>query len=108
MSRQAAGLRAWILQRVTGAYLAVYVLYLSGHFLFNAPADYTAWQAWVASPWVTVGGMLFFMSVLMHSWIGVRDILIDYIHWNGPRLGLLVVVALVLLGSGIWVATILL
>jgi succinate dehydrogenase / fumarate reductase membrane anchor subunit len=108
MSRQAAGLRAWILQRITGAYIALYVLYLAGVFLFAAPADHAAWSGWVASPWVTITGMLFFIAVLLHAWIGVRDILIDYVQHTGVRIGGLVGVALVLLGSGIWAAKILL
>lgn len=108
MSRQASGLKAWVIQRVTGAYLALFILYLAVHFLFNAPADFAAWQGWVTAPSVTIAGMLFFLSVLMHSWIGVRDIVIDYIHCSALRVALLVVVALVLLASGIWVVKILL
>jgi succinate dehydrogenase / fumarate reductase membrane anchor subunit len=108
VSRQAAGLWAWFLQRITGAYIALFVIYLTGVFLFAAPADYAAWSGWVAAPWVTVTGMLFFLAVLLHAWIGVRDILIDYVHPTGLRLGALTGVALVLLGCGIWVAKILL
>ncbi|RLA33894.1 MAG: succinate dehydrogenase, hydrophobic membrane anchor protein [Gammaproteobacteria bacterium] len=108
MSRQASGMQAWFLQRITGAYIALFVLYLAGVFLFAAPADYAAWSGWVASPWVTVTGMLFFMAVLLHAWVGVRDILLDYVKHAGLRVGALTGVALVLLGSGIWAAKILL
>ena len=108
MSRQASGLRAWILQRITGAYIALFVLYLAGVFLFAAPADGTAWRAWVGSPWVSITGMLFFLAVLLHAWVGVRDILIDYVRHTGLRVGALAAVAFVLLGSGIWAAKILL
>jgi len=108
MSRQASGLQAWLLQRVTGAYIALFVIYLALHFLVNAPADHVAWQNWVAAPGVTVTGMIFFLAVLMHSWVGVRDILIDYAKPAALRVGALVGVALVLLGTGVWVAKILL
>jgi succinate dehydrogenase / fumarate reductase membrane anchor subunit len=108
MSRQATGMRAWILQRVTGLYIALFVIYLAWHFLVNPPVSYSAWSGWVSSPWVTVTGMLFFIALLLHAWVGVRDILIDYVRHAGTRIAALVVVALVLLGSGIWTAKILL
>lgn len=107
MSRQASGLRAWVLQRITGAYIALFVLYLAGVFLFAAPADGTAWRAWVGSPWVSITGMLFFLAVLLHAWVGVRDILIDYVWHTGARVALLALVALVLVGSGLWAAQVL-
>ena len=95
MSRQAAGMRAWILQRITGAYIALFVTYLAVLFTFAAPA-------------VTITAMLFFLAVLLHAWVGVRDIAIDYLGHTGLRLAALTAVALFLLGSGIWAAKILL
>ncbi|HEY5720306.1 MAG TPA: succinate dehydrogenase, hydrophobic membrane anchor protein [Gammaproteobacteria bacterium] len=108
MSRQASGLRAWILQRVSGAYIALFVVYLAWHFLVNPPADYPAWRDWVAAPAVTITGMLFVLAVLLHAWVGVRDILIDYVKPVAVRVGALIGVALVLLGTGVWAAKILL
>ena len=108
MSRQAAGMRAWILQRITGAFIALYVIYLAVLFTFAAPGDYAGWSATVASPAVTITAMLFFLSVLLHAWVGVRDIAIDYLGHTGLRLAALTAVALILLGSGIWAAKILL
>ena len=108
MSRQVSGLKAWILQRITGAYIALYVLFLAGVFLFAAPEGDAAWRAWVGSTGVAITGMLFFIAVLLHAWVGVRDIVIDYIHHAGVRLAALVAVGLFLLGSGIWAAKILL
>ena len=108
MSRQATGMRAWVVQRITGIYIALFVVYLAWHFLVNPPGSYAAWSGWVGAPLVTVTGMLFFIAVLLHAWVGVRDIAIDYL-WNaGVRIGVLVIVALVLLGSGIWAAKVLL
>ncbi len=108
MSRQAAGMWAWILQRITGAYIALFVVYLTGLFVFAAPADHASWSATVASPGVTITAMLFFLAVLLHAWVGVRDILIDYLRHAGLRLAALIAVAVFLIGSGIWAAKILL
>lgn len=108
MSRQAAGMWAWALQRATGVYIALFVIYLAVLFTFAAPADYTAWHATLGSPVVTITAMLFFLAVLLHAWVGMRDIAIDYLWHTGVRLAALTVIALILLGCGVWVTKILL
>ena len=87
MSRQASGLKAWLVQRVTALYLAIFLAYLLGHFALNAPADHAALLAWVNRPLVA-GGLLLFVPVLLaHAWVGIRDVLIDYVHPLGAGLG---------------------
>jgi succinate dehydrogenase / fumarate reductase membrane anchor subunit len=46
---------------------------------------------------------LFALSVLVHGWVGVRDVLIDYVHAIWLRLLLLAATGLVLVGSLLWV-----
>ncbi len=100
MSRRAAGLRAWLLQRISAVYLALYVIY----FLLASPAagGYAAWHAWLGSPWPLLALALFFLALAIHAWVGVRDVIIDYVHHAGLRLLLLSGVGLVLLGSLLW------
>jgi succinate dehydrogenase / fumarate reductase, membrane anchor subunit len=102
MSRQASGLIAWLIQRATAVYLALFLAYLLIHFVFNAPADHTALAAWVAHPVVAIGLLLFVPLLLAHAWVGIRDVLIDYVHSLGARLGLLTLFAFVLIASGLW------
>ncbi len=80
MSRKASGLKAWAIQRLSAIYIGLFCSYLVAVLLFAAPADYPAWKAWIGGPVVSVALLLFVLSVLMHAWIGVRDILIDYVH----------------------------
>lgn len=103
MSRKASGLRAWILQRLTAIYLALFVIYLGFRWLGSPPANYAEWQGWVGNPWVSIAILLFFASLLLHAWIGVRDVLIDYVHPFGARLTLLALAGSGLLGCGLWV-----
>ncbi|MCB1817380.1 MAG: succinate dehydrogenase, hydrophobic membrane anchor protein, partial [Gammaproteobacteria bacterium] len=79
-------------------------LYLLLVLLFAAPADYADWKAWVGGPVVSVAMLLFVVSVLMHAWIGVRDVLIDYVHPIAIRAALLGVIALALVAMGLWAA----
>ncbi len=102
MSRHASGLMAWVIQRATSVYLGIILSYLLIHFLFNPPADHAALVAWVASPAVAVSLMLLVPVLLAHAWVGIRDVLIDYVHVLGLRIGLLSLFAFVFVASGLW------
>lgn len=104
MSRKASGLKAWALQRLTAIYVGLFSLYLLAVLLFAAPEGYAAWQAWFANPAMAIATLLFVVTVLVHAWVGVRDVLIDYVKPIAVRVSLLAVIALVLLGSGLWAA----
>ena len=102
MSRRASGLRAWILQRITAVYLLVFIVLFGGSLVFDPPASHAAWRDWVTGPWVSIALLLFFLSLLIHAWVGVRDILIDYVHPLTARITLLTLTGIGLLGCGFW------
>jgi succinate dehydrogenase / fumarate reductase, membrane anchor subunit len=102
MSRQASGLMAWVIQRATSVYLAIFLTYVLIHFAFNAPADHAALVSWVTHPVVALGLVLLVPVLLAHAWVGIRDVLIDYVHVLGLRIGLLTLVAFVFIASGLW------
>ena len=104
MSRKASGLKAWAIQRLTAIYVGLFTLYLVAVLLFSAPEGYAAWKAWIGGPLVSVALLLFVVSVLMHAWIGVRDVLIDYVHPIAIRATLLGLIALSLIAMGLWAA----
>ena len=102
MSRQASGLQAWALQRASALYLLLFFPYLLWYFLSAPPANHGELQAWVASPWVMIGLLLFVVSLLVHAWVGFRDVLIDYVRPIGARVALLSLFAFLLIASGLW------
>ncbi|MEA3277663.1 MAG: succinate dehydrogenase, hydrophobic membrane anchor protein [Pseudomonadota bacterium] len=102
MSRKASGLKAWVVQRATAIYLALFSLYLVLHFLFAPPADYEAWRGWVTRPWVSLGLLIFVPSLLAHAWVGIRDVLLDYVRPIGLRVTILTLFAFVFIASGLW------
>jgi len=108
MSRQMAGLQAWILQRITAVYLAVFSLVALPYLLFSPPADYLEWQRTVGNPWVYTTLLLFVLAVLIHAWVGLRDIAIDYVKPFILRLAVLILIGAALVVTGIWVVSILL
>lgn len=107
MSRQAHGLRAWLLQRFTALYLLLFLLYLAVHFGRAPVTDFGAWRAWLADPLVNLATGLFVLSLLIHAWVGIRDVIMDYVAHTGLRVSLFAAVALMLAGCGLWVLRVL-
>jgi len=102
------GLRAWLTQRVTAVYLAGFTLFLLAHLLWDTPASFDVWRNWVLSPGVRVTMGLFFIALLLHAWVGVRDVILDYVNSLTMRVSLLTILASGLLASGVWLVEILL
>ena len=106
MSRRIDGLRAWIWQRISAIYLLGFFLYLFFYMLLSKPLSFQAWHGWVADPIVSIAIVLFFMMVLIHAWVGIRDVVMDYIHPLFLRALALSLIGLALISCGIWIARI--
>lgn len=50
MMWSASGFRAWLLQRVSAVYMAIYILLFLLHLAFDAPDSYQEWRAWMMLP----------------------------------------------------------
>ena len=107
MSRPTHGLRDWLLQRLTAVYLACFLVYLMVHFYRQLPVSYPQWQNWIAHPAMSVASALFILAVLLHGWVGMRDVVLDYIHSLRLRLLVLSLIALLFIGCGLWALQIL-
>lgn len=86
------GLRDWLAQRITAAIMAVYTVIAAAVFLMNSPLTYGVWKDLFTQGWMRVATLLFAASLAWHAWVGVRDILMDYIKADGLRLTLQVLV----------------
>lgn len=102
MSRKLGGFKPWLLQRISALYLGLFTLYAFYHFLFAAPQNYYEWMGWVTSTPVMLALLLAIGMTLLHAWIGVRDILIDYIPITSIRLVVMTLVGLLLSACGVW------
>jgi succinate dehydrogenase membrane anchor subunit len=97
------GLRAWLVQRATAVYLLGFILFFIAHFLFAAPADYAAWRTFVAQGFVSLLVVTAFVALLLHAWIGLRDVMLDYVKPVVLRAVALPLVAGGLIAVGLWV-----
>jgi succinate dehydrogenase / fumarate reductase membrane anchor subunit len=101
------GLRDWLLQRLTGVVMALYTLGFLACVAMQPPTTYAAWKQLFSGTFVRAATMLFLVSLLYHAWVGMRDILMDYIRATGLRLALQSAVAIALLFYLLWAAAIL-
>lgn len=82
------GLRDWLAQRLTAIVMTLYsVLFIL--VVLRAPAlDFAGWQQVFAPQWMKLATLLFLVCLLLHAWIGVRNIFMDYVKSGGLRLAL--------------------
>ena len=102
------GLRPWVIQRVSAVYITLFILYLLYCGVTAGQPGFEPWRAWLFDPVNSVGIGLFIIAVLFHAWIGVRDVILDYVHDIMLRIFVLAVVMGILAGSGLWAFRILL
>jgi succinate dehydrogenase / fumarate reductase membrane anchor subunit len=101
------GLADWLLQRLTAVIMAAYTAFMLGCVLVGRPGNLLELRAMFSDSLIRILTMLFFVALLYHAWIGVRDIIMDYVKPTGVRLGLQLGVGAALLLYLIWCASIL-
>ena len=102
-----SGQRAFVLQRLSALVLLAYVAAGAGRVAFGAAASLERWQDWAAQPWAAAALMLLALAVLVHAWVGARDVVLDYIKPLALRLAVLSFLATGLALLGAWTAFIL-
>ncbi len=74
------GLRDWLAQRVTALLMALFtVIVLAQLLLTKGAIGYDMWAGIFAAQWMKVLTFAVILSLLYHVWVGMRDVLMDYI-----------------------------
>ena len=90
------GMRDWLAQRITAVIMAVYSVILVVVLLGGKPISYPVWKELFSQGAMRVATLIFALSLAWHAWVGVRDILMDYIKLDGLRLALQVLTLLLI------------
>ena len=96
------GLRDWLLQRVTAVVMLIYTVGLVAFLILAAHASYEGWKALFSLTWVRVFSTVTVIALLLHAWVGIRDIWMDYVQPLGLRLALHVATILWLVGCFVY------
>ncbi|MGF1741578.1 succinate dehydrogenase, hydrophobic membrane anchor protein [Vibrio profundum] len=91
------GVHDFLLIRGTAIIMTLYAIYLACFFAFSGEITFQIWTAFFAGTCTKVFTMLALVSVLIHAWIGMWQVLTDYIKCSMIRAGLqlLVIAALI-------------
>lgn len=102
-----SGQRAFVLQRLSALVLLAFTAAGALRLAFGAPASLGQWQAWAAQPAAAALLLVLAAALLVHAWVGTRDVVLDYVHPLLLRLAILSLVAVALALLGAWTAFIL-
>jgi succinate dehydrogenase / fumarate reductase, membrane anchor subunit len=96
------GLRDWLAQRVTAVLMALFTVALLAQVLFGGPLSYDLWAGIFSRQWMKALTFVVIVSLLLHAWVGMRDIWMDYVKAVGLRLVLQVFTLVWLVGCAGW------
>jgi succinate dehydrogenase / fumarate reductase membrane anchor subunit len=98
------GLREWRLQRLTAIGLIPLSLYFAASILSLATSDRTTAADWLSLPVPALLVILVVLAGIMHALIGVRSVVLDYVHTRARLLAaelLFRAVAVILAGGAV-------
>ena len=102
MKRALSGLRAWTLQRLTAIFMLVFCVVVLVRFTFERPHSFREWHAWIASPLMSLAIALFFVALSLHTWVGLRDVIMDYVHSLALRICLFTLLGIEVTAVVLW------
>jgi succinate dehydrogenase / fumarate reductase membrane anchor subunit len=111
VKREAVGahhaLGNWIAQRVTAVVMTLYTALILAKLAGSPVMDYRQWTELWQAPVVRYATVLFMACLLVHAWVGMRSIFMDYIKPPALRLALQGLVIAALLWYGVWLVRLL-
>ena len=84
------GVHHWWAQRITAVALIPLVVWFAISLIMLSGADYAVVRAWTGSPAVMVLLTLTIVIGLHHGQLGMQEVVEDYVHSEGLKLALIV------------------
>jgi succinate dehydrogenase / fumarate reductase membrane anchor subunit len=84
------GVHHWWAQRITAVALIPLVAWFAISLIMMSGADYAVVRAWIGSPVVMVLLTLTIVIGLHHGQLGMQEVVEDYVHSEGMKLALIV------------------
>ena len=91
------GVHDWLLLRASAIVITLYILYILGFVIIVPDITYEIWRGFFASHITKVFTLLTLLSILAHAWIGLWQVLTDYVKPLAIRLVLQLAVVVTLL-----------
>nr|BET44429.1 MAG: succinate dehydrogenase membrane anchor subunit [Candidatus Aschnera chinzeii] len=95
-SNSNSGIHYWLILRITAIIIALYICYVVGYFI-NRDINYIIWCTFFSYIFTKLFTIITLFAVVLHLWIGLWQVLTDYIKVTIIKLILYCFVILVLL-----------
>jgi succinate dehydrogenase / fumarate reductase membrane anchor subunit len=102
-----SGQRAFVVQRVTALVLLACLTASALRLAFGPPLTFARWQTWSAQPFGATVLLVLANALFLHAWVGIRDVVLDYLHPVALRLAVLGAAASGLVALAAWTLLIL-
>jgi succinate dehydrogenase / fumarate reductase, membrane anchor subunit len=95
------GVHHWWAQRITAVALIPLVTWFAISLIMMSGADYAVVRAWIGSPVVMVLLTLTIVIGLHHGQLGMQEVVEDYVHGEGMKLALIVLLRFIAVFFGL-------
>lgn len=95
------GTAHWWAQRITAAALVPLALWFVASVVAMAGAGHAAVLAWAANPIVAILLILLVIATFHHAQLGMQTVIEDYVHHEGAKVVILVLVKLAAFALGV-------
>jgi succinate dehydrogenase / fumarate reductase membrane anchor subunit len=95
------GVHHWWAQRITAVALIPLVTWFAISLIMLSGADYAVVRAWIGSPVVMVLLTLTIVIGLHHGQLGMQEVVEDYVHGEGLKLALIVLLRFIAVFFGL-------
>ena len=95
------GVHHWWAQRITAVALIPLVTWFAISLIMMSGADYAVVRAWIGSPVVMVLLTLTIVIGLHHGQLGMQEVVEDYVHSEGMKLALIVLLRFIAVFFGL-------
>lgn len=81
MTERYPGMRLWLTQRFSAIVMMIFIATVLTRLVINQPTDFQQWRQFLSPWWFKIMALSTFVCLIVHAWLGVRDVMRDYI-WN--------------------------
>jgi len=95
-------MRDWALQRTTAILMLLAIVILIGMLAVYQPQDHATWKQVASFELTRISLLVFLVSMCLHAWLGIKDVLMDYVKHTYTRATLRVLTLASLIGYTLW------
>lgn len=96
------GLRDWLIQRVSAVVMVIYIIVLIALFVCHPQMNYVTWHGLWAMTSMRLLTAVTLLSLILHAWVGIWRVSVDYLKSIVVRLTFQMIVILTLIICLIW------